>query len=921
MTRKSRRLLTAAGCLVLLGLSVSVPASAEGDAGGSDAGVTPAGTIARPPGCGGDFFVVDDSLHLLIDVRATGSGTGDCPGDNSPQSVQLISWSTATLAKLGTATAKGLTRISMVSRPVVDQVHHRLFFASNPYPNFQLVGFDTRALLHPSGSIAPVITGDIPQQPPATAASAQDPLGTLSDTSTLETLQPVGISYDPASDRVDIVTVTSQSLASLNAPGTAAQDVYLVESGGSDGTVKWVFRVAGLCSTSQQFAAPTTNLASPVMHVHTSSGDTVAIGCLYYAPGNSYGKNTGAPDGPMVTSVVQLGSDGAPTGTTRNYLGRAGDQSGIAVPELKRIFYGAAPLAGSGATAAGPSAVLFDLDHTAYIGATTVSGPDAAYGGYTMAAGGGRLYGAGPGGIVVIDARQTPLGQGLVYPLYSCYARNAMVDSSNRRLFVIPYDKCKDHSNIFTFSKMQVFQDDSQFLLPSDIPPDNYTSDAPETSSSTVSYNGHASATGLKMRLVGGSRAVVDNETLGYYGLLTDGLSQPLDSETRTVNLADISAGDLDNYQASGVADSVLADDSTRGQYEGSALQQGQPYPFKQAACSAPGIAQKQTAYHGEVAEVHCDNETGVTASAVASSMRLVTDGSLSIDVGHAEVSTSTLKNGTDGMVVTSSSTVHGITLGAIHIDAVTSSVTCKAHGHKATASCDYQRTISGVTDASGVVGPGQCADDSAVNTDTCGKLVDQLNGLYEGRLVFKLPLPDRRNGYLGGSPGGYQAVCQRELYESLQDLTLNYDRSLQVPALEVLYVDDSQTSPSRSDLQLANVQAEALYGVLPGSTDLGGGDLGGDQSPPDTGTLGPGAPILAATPPVPPTPPVVTPKTPQRPPLVTLLNKVWDGARLLGRSPGTTMLVASLLAILGAPMLIAWRRRRLLVALQEGMA
>ncbi|MHB8339899.1 MAG: hypothetical protein ACYDB7_01850 [Mycobacteriales bacterium] len=209
-------------------------------------------------------------------------------------------------------------------------------------------------------------------------------------------------------------------------------------------------------------------------------------------------------------------------------------------------------------------------------------------------------------------------------------------------------------------------------------------------------------------------------------------------------------------------------------------------------------------------------------------------------------------------------------------------------------------------------------AHPAGLGTGSCAQLLAALNQVDPGFLIFSMPRPDLLPDQLTGSPGGYQAVGQRGFYQHLQDAVLNDDSSIQIPGLEVLYVNDSYDRPSRLDVQLADIEAESHYGITPlggaggaftsSTTGLGLGALvrrGGLAA-----TLGPGGAAGSSV--------AILSSAQRADPaglvagVAQLVQRVFAGLVWLLRSPGTAGLVALLLALLASPLFLAARRRRL---------
>ncbi|MDQ3756481.1 MAG: hypothetical protein M3394_01365 [Actinomycetota bacterium] len=92
--------------------------------------------------------------------------------------------------------------------------------------------------------------------------------------------------------------------------------------------------------------------------------------------------------------------------------------------------------------------------------------------------------------------------------------------------------------------------------------------------------------------------------------------------------------------------------------------------------------------------------------------------------------------------------------------------------------------------------------------------MVEQLNRALAGRGEARLRSPDA--SFAQGTPHGYLAAVQRDRKELFADQTISKDRSLAVPALEiVMYQGDGGVwGAGRQITQLAGVQASTSYGI-----------------------------------------------------------------------------------------------------------
>ncbi|MHB8719740.1 MAG: hypothetical protein ACYDAC_12755, partial [Candidatus Dormibacteria bacterium] len=121
----------------------------------------------------------------------------------------------------------------------------------------------------------------------------------------------------------------------------------------------------------------------------------------------------------------------------------------------------------------------------------------------------------------------------------------------------------------------------------------------------------------------------------------------------------------------------------------------------------------------------------------------------------------------------------------------------------------------------------------------------------------------------------------------------------------------------SRLDQQWASVQAESHYGIEPVTqiTPFGGGGGGTPGTPGQAGTPGTSGGVAGTNA---GSSAQNNPGGLSGPPLVQALERIWDGLKALWRSPIAGLLVLSLLGTLATPLVMAWRRRVLLVALSR---
>jgi hypothetical protein len=527
------------------------------------------------------------------------------------------------------------------------------------------------------------------------------------------------------------------------------------------------------------------------------------------------------------------------------------------------------------------------------------------------------------------------------YPGRNCSVGPTLADSRTRRLFVAYSVDCSSTSPYVRFT---VYEDGTPAATANASPqPDSYTQQVDEQPGvTTAQFGGDSQATGSRVRLIGGAAGFLRGASFGVYHdleaavvqALQSGGESPPDDATREVSMAAVGHASLDNYQSQSRATVAAVDDETSHAVADSTGQNA-TVPYVPLTCVDPGGHGGSMDYGADSSvSVSCDaakHETLSTSKVGPYGLSVLLHQStsglpLAVMVGQSTARSHTFIDAHLGLVSDSTSAVRDVDIGLVHIDSVTASTHCVSHGRNGTASCTYARALNGVT-ITGGGGGGAPAGGSCVvattpggNVDTCGSLLAALNALQPGYLVFSMPQPDGRPDYLGGSPGGYQAVAQRELYEHEQDSILNYDSSQQVPGLEVLLNNDSYTSPSRLDLQLAGVESESHYGIQ-GASSLGDAfDTGGGAGEPSAGApAAPGQP-LATTTVTADGPPGAARPTVSASTLAAagrFLQRIFAGISLLWRDPAAGMLTSLVLGVLVAPALLAWRRRRLLGALQ----
>jgi hypothetical protein len=960
-----RRLWLISGLALASGLVSAFPVSTQAESTAQPLQLV--GTIALGT-CGVHSSAVDEGLDAIIVVR-----DNTCSPDND---FRMEAYSAATMRLVGAAELvypSGGTELTqhLAIDPGRQWVFLPLGNGTNGIPS-TIYAYSIGGLLASGGGrLAPAASFTLPSLAAQGATGSggvagivpvQNPTGAVGDT----TLIPTGESYDGHLDALEVMTATFPNgyftpTSPTSAHGPEALDVYVSQISVSSGAVAWTEAV-GQCEYTTTGAASQIGLVAddPIMVTHNGSASDVVAGCLASRmPGVSPSPSQSAEcssssslqlaGGSALSYVIPLDTTGSPKqGTITANLGRPNTCAGLADPTSGRLFWIGVPgPGGTGASTAGPTAVTFDAAHDAYVGAPTIGDPTMNSGHFAVAVSDGKLYSFGSAGVTAVNASSTPLGQGLVIPRVSptsCPANRAWADSHLHLLIVQWYARCTD--SYTAVPALSVYRDNVPALGSSSPPdPDIYTTEATGQSAAnlTSQFNAHGEASGARVRIVGGTTGLLRGATFGLSQAplngpgtpsLEDQLSQlggPFapDFSNHELDLAQVKAADLDNYKASANATAAGVDDATGNTYSTSpASQPGQTWPFGITACDNTGQAQQSQSYGSDTSSsVTCSSNSATSADGKATSGPLglsltlanasqpaplmPTNTSMPFSVGSEIAESHVFLDAQHGLTSTSAAYVRGVNLGVASIDSVSAVTTCVAAGQKGTAGCTYARSFGGVDIGSTHLG--SCTDDgTGSGASGCQTILEALNGIDPGILVFASPGPDGRLDYFAGSPGGYQAVAQRELYKHLQDSVINYDDSVQIPALEILYVNDSFTSPSRLDIQLANVEVESHYGIslLPAgfsSTLTGALDpLSGVTGPPPNfvsslATI-PAASIAAAD--------------NAGSGVGGLFNRLFQhllqGLAWLMRSPGAALAASLLLFMLGSPLFMAQRRRRL---------
>jgi hypothetical protein len=946
--RRALQLAVAAAVVASGGLA---SAASESPSATPPGGLIHLGQVGVPV-CAAGGFATDPTQALLLDVMQTGSCSANTPVASGTWLYLVDERSLRPVGMLpmqlpGYAPVYGGP--SVVVRSAMTPRGEELFVAYVGAASRWIAVFDLVGVARRHGRLVPRLTIAVPNTVPPSTISTDDPTEFVSSgiksNAPYFAPTPSDIAYDPVTDSLDFLE-RYHDPNGLNPQtsrrGNEANGVYVLEFAAKTGVERWAVQLGRCADTLSGWTSPT------LLHITSAGRAVIAGGCLYSrsvtAGSGLFTKNSQSQSvqlptgGSMMAWTIPLsgGRPANPNSPVAYFPGRTGADSVVADRDDHRLFFTTQPADGSAANTPGGAAVVFDVDHDSYVGAPTIAAPNEA--GYAMAVGDGRYYSVGAHGISVGSATATPLGQpNPAWRGYACETVEVMTDPRLRLLLTIPAAGCGPGNpgavTAGTEPLVEVFRDDTP--MPAAMPPvdpDTYTTQSP-TGAVQVSYGGAAAASGARVRIIGGLTGLLDGATFDGFDSVNNQLVQQQyvqgyqsDFATHEVDVGVVGGVSLSNFEASAQAAPATVDDTTQGQVqaaEGDAGNGGWQWPFDGVSCSGQGSPTK-TYGPGTTSSVQCNQAANsvsassagegldILASLVQAPQRTVTPQPVAVTWGLGS-STAQLDRQL-GMVSQVVAEARGVVVGPIQIADVKATATCKAHGRAGTATCSYTRTISGVGGlAAGA--PTSCSQTwtatAEPNSTSCDTLLAALNAVDPGFLVVSAPAPYWAKDELRGSPGGYQSVAERNLYDHLQDGVLNYDDSKQIPGLRVLYNNDGVKNPSRIDVQLANVEAESRYGINAVSPcrSCGPGPQGTSTPSGNARGLSLGnaiaRPVLAT-----PTPP-----SSGGSPLsgvVQLVKHAFAGLAWLVRSPGQALLVTCMLGLLGAPMLLARRRQRL---------
>ncbi|MHB8511152.1 MAG: hypothetical protein ACYDCC_03130 [Actinomycetota bacterium] len=587
--------------------------------------------------------------------------------------------------------------------------------------------------------------------------------------------RPASISYDPGSDRLYV-------MSSLTVGTPDSRSVFFVNEFQTSGAQDWEHPLPECYgNTDDQFAPVTVRSELQRSFIYL----------------NCYNAN-------LIQSVVvrvHLDSNGQPNPTADEvFPGLPGALSAQFDRGSDRMFF---LTTNSGA---GRGAWVFDGLRSSFLGiiATGDDRPGANSYGMGVDESTGRLYMQTPVGLLVADARRTPLPGGLLFSQFAGDGIGSIVaDPVHHLVFV------RDPSSrVGSQSERYVVYKDS-IPLTVDPPagtPDSLTTNVEEQAGKTaVNYSAGGSAFAFRALTTGGVQRAAWNIAIGIVdpqssSLWTQVQNLPIDQGDRDLYAARVRSVALSNDAASASAIASDADPATLRDLSNN----NETWPVDGASCvDDSGTPSKQSGTQN-TSSATCDKaHTTVLANAGAQSLSNST-----ISVGAMFANVSAVRDSNLGTVVTSMATVHDISIGSqAFIGSLTTIASTYAHGRPGTARSSFDRIFSDVR--VGSYRCGQC-DPSVVQP-----LLQKALG---GQASVSFPAPDPT--YVNGSHGGYQAVVERDIYQSYADRALNDDNSIEVPGMEIVYYSDARAGRTREVVQLAGVEADSHYGIylLPSS-------------------------------------------------------------------------------------------------------
>lgn len=486
----------------------------------------------------------------------------------------------------------------------------------------------------------------------------------------------------------------------------------------------------------------------------------------------------------------------------------------------------------------------------------------------------GRLYLHYPGvGLLLADARQTPVPQALVFPQFpkDDSPQRIVIDPNTRRFFIRTRTTPPDLSANQTaadvetpaLNRYDVLRDQPPAPEPPPPNPDANTSDVPEEEGKTsISFTGISQGYGARALLVGGVFGVVPPgpgaEDARPLRALMNRTGTQCGPRDREIVVGLVEKAELGNSVAAVRAQAAKTDEATNQDLMGPSRCDMHPDPGPpfgpglypglpgETAQQIDGAAQESLAWEGFFATSECSGDEQPDEGSsrepleeMRVSVRCAqSDSEAEAQAGGPAIETPAARVGTAlsrtklfrdrrrGIVSQVYSVARGIEIGdpdgdgpaqaLVTIDAVETWAEAWANGREKKASRDDTAATRFVRRITGV----EVRDEDGRLIFACEHCsrdllpaVQQMNAVLTGRAEVRLPMPDPV--LLTGTPGGFQAAVQKDRFQSIADNALNNDASREIPGLEIVSINDSPELRARQVIQLAGVAAGSSYGIF----------------------------------------------------------------------------------------------------------
>jgi hypothetical protein len=622
----------------------------------------------------------------------------------------------------------------------------------------------------------------------------------------------------------------------------------------------------------------------PAGAIVTPDGKNVYIGCV----GN---RGLLTPAGPNAGDAAGVGRVTLPTGTAAT--------AGFLLFPVAGSFNAGDSVAASGtgrmvlttASAGQTNMKVFDVAHEHYVGNVGVNALGVS--GIVNDPINGRGYMVAEG-LRIFELDPTPVTQGHLLPQFNEYigagGMTVVFDPKTRRLFVPTADDVVHGNDPY----LLVFKDTGPaFDVDKAADPDAGAADVAEVPGVADSDRANNIAgIGAEFRLVGGTSNLIlnvahaDTRQLAHAG-------------TRYAQLGVVRGVRLTNNEASAEAITARHDDTTQGEITTTLAEPVTCGDFGET----PG------GKSADSVQVSCDlAKQKVTAySAMSSARVLLAKTPLPtpepVQIQSAASSTVTERDPATGITKTTvTSEADGISiLGTVTIGRVVATATTETHGRPGTAKSNYKREFSDVVIA------GQRVCNAACSADA---VIAQINNALAGRANVTYP-----DTAIFASRGGTTAEVSTDAFQHTEDVLLNEepDESVVSPAMLITVYTDG-AAQSRLLVRLAAVSSTQKYRIfkVPGDPD-------GPSGPPVTPTTGPpgtpGSPGSTITLPGSKASQggTVTGTAPTGSGPTGVLGGIFNGLRVVFRSPGQIAGIACVWMLLALPAYLSARRRLLL--------